>query len=296
MIASGFLLALAAMIWGAGFIATKWTLIDYGPYWSNSIRFIVAAIFIAPLLLYKIKGRKHTWKFYSGPLICSIVLYISMQTQTIGLNYTTAAKSGFITTFYAFFTPIILMLVKGTRYQKTYWPLLGLSFVGIALLCDLDYQSFNQGDAWTLVCAVLFAVHILLTGKITKDYNPFELNGYQCLFVGLISIPFAYLMEGPINLTPLLNIEAITLTSPLVGFIILGIFSSNIAFTIQAHAQKTIPPHIVGLIFLLESIFAAVFGYYFLNEGLTMLNLIGCILVLLSLALIPKFGRVVRNA
>jgi drug/metabolite transporter (DMT)-like permease len=292
MIANGFLLALAAMIWGAGFIATKWTLVDYGPYWSNSIRFIVAAIFIFPLLMAKFTFKARSWKFYAWPFVCSIILYFSMQTQTIGLNYTTAAKSGFITTFYAFFTPILLMIFRGVRYQKTYWFLLGLSLFGIALLCDLEFAGFNQGDAWTLVCAVLFAIHILLTSKITKDYNSFELNGYQCFFVAMISIPFAFLMEGPINLEPILRAENFTYSGPLMGFIVLGIFSSNIAFTIQAHAQKTIPPHIVGLIFLLESIFAAVLGYYFLNEKLTTMNIAGCFLVLFSLSLIPRFGRI----
>ncbi|MFT6631404.1 MAG: drug/metabolite transporter (DMT)-like permease [Bacteriovoracaceae bacterium] len=292
MILNGLLLALAAMIWGAGFIATKWTLVDYGPYWSNSIRFIVAAVFIAPILLYKFRIKGRSWKFYAWPFICSIVLYFSMQTQTIGLAFTTAAKSGFITTFYAFFTPIILMFVKGVRYQKTYWPLLALSLFGIALLCNLEFSGFNKGDAWTLVCAVLFAIHILITSKITKDYNSFELNGYQCLFVAIISIPFALIMEGPLNLEPILRPLTNDFSTPLIGFIILGVFSSNIAFTIQAHAQKTIPPHIVGLIFLLESIFAAVFGYYFLSETLTTMNLVGCLLVLLSLSLIPKFGRI----
>ncbi len=143
MILNSILLSTAAMIWGAGFIATKWTLIDYGPYWSNSIRFIVATIFILPFLTFKLKKR--SLSFYTWPFLCSVVLYFSMQTQTIGLNYTTAAKSGFITTFYAFFTPIILMFTKGIRYQKSYWPLLLISIFGIALLCVLDFFSVYEG-------------------------------------------------------------------------------------------------------------------------------------------------------
>ena len=239
MILSSSLLILAAMIWGGGFIATKWTFAAFGPYWSNSIRFVIASLFILPFLIYRFKLNRDL-KFYLWPFICAIVLYFSMQTQTIGLKYTTVAKSGFITTLYAFFTPMILMLIERHRYQKSYWFLLKLCLIGIALLCDLKLDNFNQGDAWTLACAFLFAFQIIITDKITSNYNSVELNGYICLFVSLISLPFAYLMEGVPNLAPILTTENFFANSPLFGFIILGIFSSNIAFSIQAYAQKTI--------------------------------------------------------
>ncbi|MBT4791544.1 MAG: DMT family transporter [Halobacteriovoraceae bacterium] len=290
MLLNSSLLILAAMIWGGGFIATKWTFVDYGPFWSNSIRFIVASLFISPFLIYKFK-LKRPWKFYLWPFVCAVVLYLSMQTQTIGLKYTTVAKSGFITTLYAFFTPIILMFYKKHRYQKSYWFLLKLCLLGIALLCDFKFEQFNQGDAWTLLCAILFAIQIIITDKITNDYNSIELNGYICLFVALVSYPVAFFMEGDLIVTPLLTIDNFFPHSTLFGFVILGIFSSNLAFSIQAYAQKTIPPHIVSLIFLLESIFAAIFGYYFLQETLSVLNLFGCALVLFSLILIPKYGK-----
>ncbi len=293
MILNSFLLVLAAMIWGAGFIATKWTFTDYGPYWSNGIRFVFAAIFISPFLLFKFKTKRKL-SFYAWPFLCSVILFTSMQAQTIGLKYTTTAKSGFITALYAFFVPIILMLFRGFRYQISFWFLLLFSLSGIAMLCDLNFRQFNIGDAWTLICAFLFAFHIIVTGKVANDYNAIELNGYQCLFVAFLSIPISLFMEGTPSFDPLLDFESIFQSSSLLGFIILGVFSSNVAFSIQAYAQKTIPSHIVGLIFLLESIFAAIFGYLLLNEKLSSLGILGCIVVIFSIALIPKFGRIAR--
>lgn len=288
MILNSFLLAIAAMIWGAGFIATKWTLLDYGAYWSNGFRFILATIIISPYLIYKFKKRP--LDFYKWPMLAGLILYLSMQAQTIGLETTTAAKSGFITTFYAFFTPIILMVFKRYRYQKTFWSLLFMSLMGVACLCDLHFASLVIGDMWTLTCAILFSLHILIADKIANNYDPIEFNGIQNLFVALFSIAPAFYFEGTPTL-PMVSMTHLLTPSSLSGFIILALFSSNIAFSIQVYAQKTIPAHIVGLIFLLESLFATLFGYLFLNEKLTLLNIFGCVLILFSIGLIPKFGR-----
>jgi drug/metabolite transporter (DMT)-like permease len=294
MMSKTLLLTFAAMIWGAGFIATKWTLHDYGPYWSNGLRFVFAGIIILPFLIFKFKKIRKI-EFYWWPFLCSIILFLSMQAQTIGLKYTSTAKSGFITALYAFFVPIILMFTKKYRYKIRFWFLLFLCLSGIALLCNLDFENFNNGDLWTLACAFLFAWHIVITDKIANDYNPVELNGYQCVFVALISVPISFAMEGGPNLTPLLMLDTLLEPSSLSGFIILGLFSSNIAFSIQAYAQKSIPAHIVALIFLLESIFAAIFGYLLLNEKLTPLAVTGCALVVFSLALVPKLGKAIKT-
>lgn len=288
------LLTIAAMIWGAGFIATKWTLNDYGPYWSNGLRFIFAAIIIIPFLIFKFK-KKRKLIFYWWPFLCSIILFLSMQAQTIGLKYTSTAKSGFITALYAFFVPIILMFTNKYKYKFRFWLLLLISLSGIALLCNLNFENFNNGDLWTLLCAFLFAWHIVITDKITNNYNSVELNGYQCVFVALISLPISLIMEGSPNLAPLFRPETLLQPSSLAGFIILGLFSSNIAFSIQAYAQKSIPAHIVALIFLLESIFAAIFGYLLLDEKLSSLAIAGCALVIFSLALVPKLGKAIKS-
>lgn len=288
-IINSFLLTIAAMIWGAGFIGTKWTFTDYGPYWSNTIRFILASLFILPFLFYKFK-RNRGFQFYKAPLLCSVLLFLGMITQTIGLKYTTVSKSGFLTTFYAFFTPIILMMLYRYRYQKTFWPLLATSLFGIFMLCDMSFNHFNIGDFWTLVCAFIFSFHIILIGNIANNYNAIELNGMQCVGVMFLSIPCAFYFEGVPDLGPALVLD-FKPGSTLLGFIILGIFSSNIAFSIQAHAQKFIPPHFVSLLFLFESVFAALLGNIFLGEKLSALNFFGCLVVLTSVSLVPFYGR-----
>lgn len=284
-----FYLIFAAAIWGFGFIGTKWTLVSYSAIWSNAIRFIFAGLISLPFLIYK-RTYKKDWEFFKPVIIASTVLFISFHFQTLGLQYTTAAKSGFITALYALFSPIIMMVVFKSRYRKTFWLLIFTALFGILCLCNLEVSSFNIGDFYTVLCAFFFAVHIIYIGHIAKNYNAVEFNLLSCFFMGVIAPAYALLTEGQVSLLPLFS-SSINMGSILLGFIMVSIFSSLVAFSIQTEAQKHIPSHVVGVIFLLESVFAAYFGYTFLKESLTMLNIFGGGVILICVALIPRFSQ-----
>jgi drug/metabolite transporter (DMT)-like permease len=274
-------------IWGLGFIATKWTFTDYSALWSNSLRFIFAGLIALPFLAYY-KSYRIPLKKQWGAILCSILLMASMLLQTWGLVYTTTAKSGFITALYSLIIPLLGMIIYKSRYSIYFWALVFQSLVGIALLCNLDLNQFGFGDFLTLLCAFGFALHFMAIDKVTRWFpSAIELNALQCFWVGVFSLPLALFFEGMPNLAPLMDISSIWVASPLLGFICLSVFSSFIAFGVLAHVQKFIPSHSVGMICLLESPFAALFGYMFLKEELSGVNLVGCFVVLISVALIP---------
>ena len=276
------LLILATFIWGLGFVGTRWTLIDYSPIWSNSLRFVFAGG-ISLLLLYKgyeiLKDK--------GAIICAFVLGIGLQLQTIGIAHTSLAKSGFLTVFYAIFTPILSLILLKTKFRPTYWLLVAMALLGIAMLCELKLENFNMGDAFVLASAFVFSLHILAVDKYGQNVSALKFNLAQCVYIGVFCTAFALLYEGPVSLAPLYSESAFQMESALTGFIILSIFSSIVAFSLQVYAQQGIAPHIVSLIFLMESIFAAIFGYVFFTETLSWLAMAGCALVMLSVALIP---------
>lgn len=282
------------MVWGLGFIGTRWTLMDYGPMWSNSFRYVLAALLGLPYLIWAGSFTRKGAVHLKAPLLAGVFLFLSMLCQVYGLVYTTVAKSGFITTFYAFFTPLLCMIIFGKRYQKSFWLLLLLALAGVFLMCDLKLSGLNRGDFYTLLCAFFGACHILIIDRYAKEYGSFELNALQCFFMGLIGVVVALLVEGPMNFAPLFEPPYVR-AGPLMGFVILALFSSMIAFTMQVLAQKTIPPHQAALIFLMESLFAALFGYWFFNEHLSELNLMGCALILIACALVPKYAREIKR-
>lgn len=278
-----FLLISATFIWGLGFVGTRWTLFDYSFIWSNSLRFAFAGALVAPILLFKWDKKNTTSSF-----ICALLLIIGLQLQTIGIGLTTLAKSGFLTVFYAIFTPLLSFFFLKYRFRKSYWVLLLIAMLGIFLLCDMSFNNFNFGDMMTLASAFFFSLHILAIDKYAKNTNPILFNFQQSFFMGILAVAFALIAEGPPILTPLLDVQNLFQASSLLGFVILSLFSSLVAFSFQVFAQQGTPPHIVSLVFLLESIFASIFGYVFFKESLSHTAIAGCILVLIAVSLIPK--------
>ncbi|MBY0415098.1 MAG: DMT family transporter [Bdellovibrionales bacterium] len=281
------LLIFSTAIWGFGFIATRWTLVDFDPYWANALRFIVAAVCSLPVLLYKKSFTRpdHILKksFISSMLLLGILLF-----QTIGLSLTTVAKSGFITTLYTFFIPIILMIFMRKKYRLTFWLLIIMAMLGMAFMCNLEFKEMNMGDFYTLICSIFAALHIIYVGKVANSIeSPIEFNFLQNFFVGVVATIIALIFSGPVKMEVLMASGHMSLW----GFLYLGIISSMISFTVQIVAQKKIPPHIAGLIFLMESPFAALFGYLVFGELLNSMNLAGAGLIILSVVLVPVLGR-----
>lgn len=275
-------LILATVFWGAAFVGSRWTFEYFTPTWSNAIRFLFAGSICAPFLITHLRVIKNP-----GVIICSALLALGLQFQTMGIELTTLAKSGFFTVFYAIFTPLISMVIYKKSFRKTYWLLVLFAMFGIVLLCELNIDNFNLGDAYTLLSAFIFSFHILAIEKYSSKFNPFIFNFAQCFVMGGICVPFAYFMEGAPDFAPLLNNLTIG-ANPFTGFILTSVLSSIVAFSLQVYAQQGLSAHIASLIFLMESVFAALFGYFFFDEILSTIALMGCLILVTSVALIPK--------
>lgn len=269
-----------------GFVGTRWTLEVYDPFWSNSLRFIFAALFCLPILIYR-----KSLHFSFGALVCAVCLLLALQLQTIGIGLTTLAKSGFLTAFYAIFTPIFGMLFYKESYRKTYWGLVGVALLGIAFLCDLDWRSFNEGDVWVLMSAIFFSLHIMAVDHFGETQNPVDFNFQQIIIMAFLGGALTYFYQGSVSLNALFDLKDLLRPSPLAGFLIVSIFSSMVAFSIQVYAQKGTPPHVVSLVFLSESVFSALFGVLLFNELLNINGILGAALVMVSVAFIPFATR-----
>lgn len=285
------LLSLSAAIWGFGFIGARWSMTAFDPYWANAIRFSLAGLLSLPFLLYK----KSFWRkknILLKAMISSVFLLGTLLFQTLGLSTTTVAKSGFITTLYALFVPLTIMILTGKKYRSTFWMLILMALIGMALMCNLEVKDLNRGDFLTLLCAVSAAFHILYIGRVSHMIDSaIEFNFLQNVFTALFSLIIAFMVKGPVSLVPLLDIHSLAVK----GILFLAVVSSMISFTIQVVAQKKIPAHIAGLIFLMESPFAAFFGYFIFGELLNGLNMIGAGMIMLSVLLVPVFGREVTT-
>lgn len=259
--------------WGASFILTKDALSSVSTYNFLAIRFLLA-FFISFVVF--IKNMKNVdVKTLKYAIILGGVLFSHFAFQTVGLNYTTASKSAFITGFNIILVPVIMsILMKKAPKKKTIISVI-ISFIGIGLLTlGKDVSGVNIGDAYTLVCALSFAIYIVLVEKYVKDVDSIAFAVIQIGVVGVLSLAASLMLESPV-------IPA--MSGVWINIVILSVVCTSGAYIIQNLAQKYTPPTHIALISSAEPVFAAMFGYFLYGEVLSGNGVIGAMLILLGM-------------
>ena len=284
MITAYFYALVAAIFWGAGFIGSRYGLEEVGPLWLTFFRFLVASIVLLPLLK-NVKKEQFNLKLVGGSFVSSIFLTSLIALQIAGLQYTTVAKSGFITILYAFFTPIICYVLFKKKISQNFWILLTLAFIGMLLITEFNMSTLNYGDFLTLLCALASALHIISISHLSKNHATGLFNLMQLFFVAAICLPLALYFEGiPSSISSLSIIDN---KMAIAGIMFMGVFSTSIGFFLQVKAQQKVPAHVAGLIFLLESPIAALLGYSVFDESMSMVAIFGCGIVIISVGIMP---------
>lgn len=267
-------LLFVAVIWGGGFVAVKDALNNITPLYMMSIRLIGAGLLMA-VVFYK-QTLKITKKDIINGSIIGIFLFSGFAAQTIGLKYTTASKQAFLTAVYVIIIPFLSWAVYRVKPKWHSITAAILSFIGIALLSLKSDMQFdiNIGDWLTLLCAVLFAAHIVSVSYYAKKSDPIALSVVQMIFSGILSLICALIFEPKfmgINKDAAFSI------------FYLVVFSTMICFLIQNVAQKYTHPNHVGIILSLESVFGAILSIIFLHEVFTLNMVIGCVIIFLAI-------------
>ena len=264
---------LATIIWGSTFVAQSVGVDHVGPFSFLSIRCILAVAMLLTVLFFlnrniflKIILDAKLWK---AGIPCGIALFAATALQQIGLIYTTAGKGGFITTMYIIIVPIFGLFLR-QKPPKTVGISVVIAAVGLYLISGAGFTAINIGDVLMLLCAVAFAVQILIMDRVAGELNSMALNMSQALVCAVVSGICALIFDS----TTWQGI--LDCWFPLCWA---GIMSMGIAYTLQIVGQKSIEPTTASLLMSFESVFAAISGALLLNEKFTLSEGIGCALV-----------------
>ena len=270
-------LFLCALIWGTAFGAQSVGMNYLEPFSFNGFRSIIAfiALGIVILIIYlKNKNNPHfslvkNKKALIGSIFCGLALFIGTSTQQIGISMSTVGKSGFVSALYIFIVPLLGLFFK-KKVPLKIWLCVGIALVGLYLLCVKSGFSIELGDLFLMLSTLGFASQILIIDHISNDINPLLLSAIQFGVVAILSIFPTFILESP-------TIEGTIEAMPYLLFA--GVLSSGIAYTLQNYGQKYTKPTVASLVLSLESVFAAITGFLFLNEEMSGKEFIGCILI-----------------
>jgi drug/metabolite transporter (DMT)-like permease len=257
---------LTTVIWGATFPATKAALDHVPPLTFLFLRFLIGISLVLAVLRLSGRSLPRDPLTMRISLIATVWLFFGYVLQTVGLRYTTASNSAFITALYVVLVPLFLR-----RWGTRGWLAALVATAGLWLLAKPAAQG-SVGDILTLGCAAAFAAHIACLERFTRVADPMALFTWQLAFVTPAMFGMM-LWEAPSS-SVFVFTRVLAVSLGITGLLATG------AFAIQIWVQRVLPAQQVALLFSLEPACAAWLAWYFLGETMDAQGWMGSVLIL----------------
>jgi drug/metabolite transporter (DMT)-like permease len=264
-------LVYCAAIWGSTFIVVKAATAIMSPLTLVAWRFLLTAALLAVWLAL---ARRPFWSGLRQGLALGAMLAVLYVAQTVGLVYTTASNSGFITGLFIVFVPLVGLLLYRERPLPRHLAAVAIALGGLWLLTG-GVHGANRGDWLTLLCAITYAGHVVYAGRcMARGADPLTLNFQQVLVTGLAALFLAVPARAPL---------AITDPRAWAIIVFLAVFPTLSAFHLQLVGQRYVDSTRTSLIFTLEPVFAAVFAWTLGGEQPLPIKAVGGALIVVAM-------------
>lgn len=268
------LLVLATVIWGYSFVVMKHVVDVVPPALLLGVRFTLAGLLLL-IILHKRVKKHFSWNMVACGAALALFDFSAFLTQTIGLQYTTPGINAFLTATYCVIVPFAWWAVAHKRPSICNVGAAVIAVIGIwlvAVTTSGETLTLGFGEGLTQICAVLFAIHIVLVSRFSKTRDVLVLTVFQFIFEGLFGLCVGTVFETP----PALYL----ITPEVVGqMAFLIIFASVVAFGIQNVSLAYVPPAQASLFLSLESVFGVIFSVLLYGEVVTARLLLGFTLI-----------------
>lgn len=256
-------LLLCTLLWGGTFVVIPLGLNDASPLFFVSIRFFIASVLFFPGFLKKVRGNFSS--VFPG-MISGFAMLSGFVLQTTGLEYTTPARSAFITQLLILFTPPLQYLILKKKPDRGIYIALPVVLAGMFLLTSPEKQAWNTGDWLTLGSAWGFALYIVLISLYSKRYDLSILIFIQTFTTALVSLFLSLSME---------EIQVNWSLSLGMALFYLAPLATNVPVFLQNRFQKETTPVRASFLFTMEPVFATIFSAIFLMHIPTPWELLG---------------------
>ncbi len=282
------MLLLTAFVWGSSFVAQSVGMESIEAFTFNGIRTLMGAFVLLPIVLIKdcikVKRMDSEERFEHKALnkktiiygsILGVFLCIASNFQQFAFNYSESGKIAFITALYMFFVPLLGLFFR-KKVPLLTWISVAVGFIGLYFLCidPSNFGAINLGDILTFICAIFFAVHILLVEKLAPDVDGVKLSCVQFFISGTISCILMFIFEAP---------EIGAIGTAIVPLLYSGVMSCGFAYTFQIIGQKYTEATVASLLMCMESVFGVLCGALILHETLSSREILGCVIMFVAI-------------
>jgi drug/metabolite transporter (DMT)-like permease len=271
-------------IWGATFVVVKEALAGISPLLFLALRFSLATSVLA--LAFHRRFKRPAGREVAAGALAGLFLFSGYALQTMGLRWTSAPKSAFLTGLTSLVVPLLAALVYRIRPRLLEVAGVLVATAGLALMTlEGNVGAMSRGDLLTVFCAVGFAAHIVTLGHYSVQMSFEILSVSQLGAAAASALLLFWWVERPfVEWRP----------SVVYAILITGLLATALAFTIQAWAQQYTTATRTAVIFMLEPVVAWITSYLVVGEGLSGRAAVGAALILGGVLLVevkPMFPR-----
>lgn len=264
----------AAFIWGSSFFIMKDTLNSLPVQYLLAIRFTIGAALLALVCWKKWRPFLRRDYFWRGGLM-GLCLYLAYAIQTYGLERTTSSKNAFLTAVYCVLVPFFHWGFSKSRPDRYNITAALLCVAGVGLVSLNGDLRINSGDLLTLLCAVFYALHIVVTAKVSAGRDIALLTVFQFAFAALLAWAGGLLTED-------FPAEALSRVEILLPMAYLGVMATTVALLFQNIGMVYSDPSSAAVILSLESVFGVLCSVLFYGDPVTVRLMSGFVLIFLA--------------
>ncbi len=258
-------LVVVTAVWGVTFVQVKDAVAIYPLFAFLAVRFAIATLTLAPVAARRLRGVG-----WGAGTLLGLLLAVGYALQTAGLERTTVSSAGFITGLYVVFTPIFAFALFRIRSGRWLWAGVALALFGLGLLSGIGVGD-PLGDALVLAGSAAYSLQIALMERYARRYDPVAFTFVEMLAafagftvvavaLGQVEVPRGWVVWGALLVT--------------------GIFASAVGFLVQTWAQRQLSAARTALLFAMEPVWTAIFGYWLAGDRLGALGWGGAALIM----------------
>ena len=272
-------LLVLTIFWGTTFSLVKEALQASSVGVFLSLRFGLAALVLGVVSALR-RDRVGPGFARHGALL-GLAMLSGFWLQTLGLRYTTPARSGFITGLSVLVVPFIARFFLGRRVRLASWAGVALAVVGLLMLTrpfgEAVTPATRLGDLLTLGCAVAFALQVVFTSEWSPRHP----------LAPFVTAQVGFTLAGAL-LSLLLEAQRLAPASPVrfagvVAFT--GLVMTAGAFFVMNWAQRHTTAVRAALVFSLEPVGAALFSAWYWREPFGPWDIAGGATIVLAVVL-----------
>jgi drug/metabolite transporter (DMT)-like permease len=247
----------------------------------TTLRFCIAALCMLPFVR---SIRFAAWR--DGFWLGALALF-SMAAQAYGLQFIASNRSAFLTSLNVLMVPLLGLLL-GARPGWLIFVAAALACLGIGMM-SYDGEAHLLADVATLLAALAYAVYTMGMSARARLHKAVHLACAQVSCMAAMGLVWMLLDSGParvLSLPEVINLEV------LLGLLFLGALASAATFFLQALAQTHVSAEQAAIIYAMEPVFAAIFGWIYLTEVMTPMAQVGALVVVVAVVLSQRPGAV----